>query len=204
MKRTLSVITEKDAGGLVRIISLITRRRFQIESITVGACERNGYNRITIVVINQRDGGDSAKQLTRQLRKLINVVNVKDITYLPTVQRELILIKLEVNFQERAEILNLVQIFRFKIVDVTDYTLILEITADPGKIIALQKVLEKYKILELIRTGEIGLLRESNVSTSSLREYPHAEDNFSQFNQDNIKDLFPQEYQISMEEYDYF
>ena len=204
MKRTLSVITEKDAGGLVRIISLITRRRFQIESITVGACERNGYNRITIVVINQRDGGDSAKQLTRQLRKLINVVNVKDITYLPTVQRELILIKLEVNFQERADILNLVQIFRFKIVDVTDYTLILEITADPGKIIALQKVLEKYKILELIRTGEIGLLRESNVSTASLREYPHHEDHLLQFNQENIKDLFPQEYHISVEEYDYF
>lgn len=204
MKRTLSVITEKDAGGLVRIISLITRRRFQIESITVGACERNGYERITIVVINQRDGGDSAKQLTRQLRKLINVVNVKDITYLPTVQRELILIKLEVNFQERAEILNLVQIFRFKIVDVTDYTLILEITSDPGKIMALQKVLEKYKILELIRTGEIGLLRESNVSTASLREYPHPEDHLSQFTQANIKDLFPHEYHIAMEEHDYF
>jgi len=203
MKRTLSIITEKDAGGLVRIISLITRRRFQIESITVGACERNGYNRITIVIINQRDGGDSAKQLTHQLRKLINIVNVKDITYLPTVQRELILIKLEVNFQERADILNLVHIFRFKIVDVTDYTLILEITADPGKVIALQKVLEKYKILELIRTGEIGLLRESNVSTSSLREYPHAEDNLSTFNQDNIKALFPKDYYVSTEEYDY-
>lgn len=203
MKRTLSVIIEKDAGGLVRIISLITRRRFEIESITVGACERHGYNRITVVVINQRDGGDSAKQLTRQLRKLINVVNVMDITYLPIVQRELILIKLEVNFQERADILNLVQIFRFKIIDVTDYTLILEITADPGKVIALQKVLEKYKILELIRTGEIGLLRESNVSTTSLREYPHPEDNLAPFNNDNMKALFPKEYSVSMEEYDY-
>nr|YP_011007457.1 acetolactate synthase small subunit [Sporochnus bolleanus]WAM64886.1 acetolactate synthase small subunit [Sporochnus bolleanus] len=172
MKRTISVLVEKDEGGLVRIVSLLTRRRFQIESITMASCERKGYERLTIVVINQDDGGDSASQLTKQLRKLINVVNVKDITYLPIVQRELVLIKLQVTLKEQAEILNLAQIFRFKIVDVTDSTLILEVTADPGKIAALRKTLQKYKLLQLSRTGEIAITRESSVDTSSIRDYP--------------------------------
>nr|YP_011007317.1 acetolactate synthase small subunit [Scytothamnus australis]WAM64746.1 acetolactate synthase small subunit [Scytothamnus australis] len=172
MKRIISVLVEKDAGGLVRIISLFTRRRFEIESITAAACERKGYERLTITVLNQDDGGDSAGQLTKQLRKLLNVVNVKDITYLPIVHRELLLIKIQANLAEREEILNLSKIFRFKINEVTNSTLILEVTADPGKIVALQKMLEKYTILQLSRTGQIALVRESEVCTSSLREYP--------------------------------
>nr|QWK41678.1 aceohydroxyacid synthase small subunit [Akkesiphycus lubricus] len=192
MKRTISVLVEKDAGGLVRIVSLLTRRRFQIESITMAACERKCYERITIIVINQSDGSDAASQLTKQIRKLVNVVNVKDITYLPLVQRELLLIKLQVDLMERTEILNLAQVFRFKIIDMTDSTLIIEITADPGKIVALHKVLEKYTILQLSRTGEIALTRESSVNTSSLREYPEFEVNTvigKNYNK-NIEDLF--------------
>ena len=128
MKRTISVLVEKDAGGLVRIISLLTRRRFQIESITMAACERKCYERITIVVINQSDGSDAASQLTKQIKKLINVVNAQDITYLPLLQRELVLIKLQVSVIEREEIINLAEIFRFKITDITESTLILEVT----------------------------------------------------------------------------
>lgn len=190
MKRTISVLVEKDTGGLVRIISLLTRRRFHIESITMAACERKCYERITIIVLNKSDGVDAGKQLTKQIRKLINVVNVKDITYLPLIERELVLIKLQVSLIERAEILNLAQIFRFKITDVTDSTIILEITADQGKIAALEKILENYKILELSRTGGIALIRESRVSTSSLKEYPEFEVHTGKNYLENIEHLF--------------
>nr|YP_010990774.1 aceohydroxyacid synthase small subunit [Lessonia nigrescens]WOX59807.1 aceohydroxyacid synthase small subunit [Lessonia nigrescens] len=190
MKRTISVLVEKDAGGLVRIVSLLTRRRFQIESITMAACERKCYERITIVVINQSDGSDAASQLTKQIKKLINVVNVQDITYLPLVQRELVLIKLQVNIIEREEIIRLADIFRFKINDITESTLIIEVTADPGKIVALQKILEKYNILQLSRTGEIALTRESSVSTSSLKEYPEFEADTGRNYFKNVEELF--------------
>ena len=190
MKRTISVLVEKDTGGLVRIISLLTRRRFHIESITMAACERKCYERITIIVLNKSDGVDAGKQLTKQIRKLLNVVNVKDITYLPLIERELVLIKLQVSLLERAEILNLAQIFRFKITDVTDSTIILEITADQGKIAALEKILEKYKILEVSRTGGIALIRESRVSTLSLKEYPEFEVSTGKKYLENIEDLF--------------
>lgn len=194
MKRTISVLVEKDAGGLVRIISLLTRRRFQIESITMAACERKCYERITIVVINQSDGSDAASQLTKQIKKLINVVNAQDITYLPLVQRELVLVKLQVNIIEREEIINLADIFRFKITDITESTLILEVTADPGKIAAIQKILKKYNILQLSRTGEIAITRESSVSTSSLKEYPDFEADTSKNSFKNIEELFYKDY----------
>nr|ANS57714.1 aceohydroxyacid synthase small subunit [Pleurocladia lacustris] len=194
MERTISVLIEKDTGGLARIISLLTRRRFHLKSITMSSCERKGYERLTIVLINQSDGVDSGMQLTKQIRKLINVVNVKDITYLPLVERELVLIKLQVSLIERAEISNLAQIFRFKITDITDSTIILEVTADQGKIAALQKILEKYNILELSRSGRIALIRESGVSTSSLKEYPEFELLTGQNYLNNIEDLFKKNY----------
>lgn len=193
MKRIISVLVEKDTGGLVRIISLLTRRRFNIQSITIAGCERKCYERITIIVINNNGGVDAGKQLTKQIKKLLNVVNVKDITYLPLIERELVLIKLQVSLLERAEISNLAQIFRFKITDVTDSTLILEITADQGKITALEKILEKYKILELSRTGGIALIRESRVSTLSLNEYPEFEVRTGKNYLENIEDLFKQD-----------
>jgi len=160
----------------------------------MAACERNGYERITLVLLNQSDGVDAGKQVTKQIKKLINVVHVKDITYLPLVERELILIKLQVNLIERAEISNLAQIFRFKITDITESTLILEITSDPGKIAALEKILENYTILELSRTGGIALVRESSVSTLSLKEYPEFEVNTGKEYLTNIEDLFKKEY----------
>nr|YP_009730832.1 acetolactate synthase small subunit [Cladosiphon okamuranus]QAY81068.1 acetolactate synthase small subunit [Cladosiphon okamuranus] len=190
MKRIISVLVEKDSGGLARIISLLTRKRFHIESIAIGACERKCYERITIIVLNKNDGVDAGKQLAKQIKKLFNVVNVKDITYLPLIERELLLVKLQVSLLERTEILNLAQIFRFKITDVTDSTIILEITADQGKVAALEKLLEKYKILELCRTGGIALIRESRVSSLSLKEYPEFKVQTGKNYLENIEDLF--------------
>lgn len=194
MKKIISVLVEKDTGGLVRIVSLLTRRRFHIESITMAACERKSYERITIILINQSDGVDGGQQLVKQIKKLLNVVNAKDITSLPLIERELLLIKLQVNLIERAEISNLAQIFRFKITDITDSTIILEVTADQGKVAALEKILEKYNILELSRTGGIALIRESRVSSFSLREYPEFEITNGQNYLTNMKTLFEKEY----------
>nr|YP_010418057.1 aceohydroxyacid synthase small subunit [Sargassum polycystum]YP_010418291.1 aceohydroxyacid synthase small subunit [Sargassum plagiophyllum]USF18275.1 aceohydroxyacid synthase small subunit [Sargassum polycystum]USF18509.1 aceohydroxyacid synthase small subunit [Sargassum plagiophyllum] len=162
MNRTISVLVEKDSGGLLRIISLLTRRKFHIESISIAGCERKYYERVTIVLTNANKEMDQAYQLTKQLRKLLNVVSVEDITALPSVHRELILIKLQLSPAERNEIINLIKNFEFriKIIDLTESIIILEVIADSRKVIALQKVLEKYKILELIRTGEIALTRE--------------------------------------------
>ena len=190
MKRTISVLIEKDTGGLVRIISLLTRRRFQIESITMGSCERKCYERLTIVVMNQSDGSDAARQLTKQLKKLLNVIQVKDITYLPTIERELLLIKLKVSFKERSEILSLAQIFRFKISDISDSIIVLEVTASSGKVAALEKLLQKYTLLELSRTGKIALVRESTVDTSSLNHYPDFNNSIAQNYLENLQELF--------------
>ena len=131
-------------------------------------CERKCYERLTIVVMNQSDGSDAARQLTKQLKKLLYVIQVKDITYLPMIERELLLIKLKVSLKERAEILSLAQIFRFKISDISDSIIVLEVAANPGKVAALEKLLQKYTLLELSRTGKIALVRESTVDTSSL------------------------------------
>lgn len=194
MKKTISILVEKDTGGLIRIISLLTRRRFHIESIAMAACERKGYERITLVVLDQNDGVDAGKQVAKQLKKLLNVVHVKDISHLPSVERELVLIKLQVSVIERAEISNLAQIFRFKITDITESTVILEITADPGKMAALEKILENYNILEIARTGGIALVRESNVNTLSLKDYPEFEVRTGEQYLKNIEDLFQKDY----------
>lgn len=186
MKRTISVLVEKDSGGLLRIISLLTRRKFEIESITIAACERRFYERLTIVLINLNEEIDEGYQLTKQLRKLLNVISVQDITSIPNIQRELILIKLQVTLIERNEILNLIEIFKLKIIDLTESTIILEVTADSGKIVTLQKVLEKYKILELVRTGTIALTRESLLDESSLQQYA----NFQPYTKEKL-DILP-------------
>ena len=175
MKRIISVLVEKDSGGLIRIISLLTRRKFEIESITIASCERKYYERLKIGVINLNEEIDQAYQLTKQLQKLLNVVSAEDITSIPSVHRELVLIKLQINQIERNEIFTLIDIFKLKIIDLTKSTIILEVTADSGKVASLQKALKKYKILELVRTGEIALTRESLIDTSSLQQYPHTQ-----------------------------
>lgn len=168
MKSIISILIEKESGALVRIVSLINRRRFNIESITIGSSERNSLARLTIVVLNDSDNKDKAFQLTKQLRKLINVLEVKDITSIPNLQKELILIKLKISYTERDEILALSKIFKFKIVDVTEQTIMLEFSSNPEKILALEKLLEKYEIIESVKTGKIALIRESRIDDESF------------------------------------
>jgi acetolactate synthase-1/3 small subunit len=166
MKHTLSVLVEDESGVLTRIAGLFARRGFNIESLAVGPAEQEGISRITMVV----PGDDRIiEQLTKQLYKLINVLRVQDITNLPCVERELMLLKVQTTNLTRAEILEIANIFRAKVVDLAEKTLTLEVTGDPGKMVAIEQLLTKFGILEIARTGKISLIRESNVDTEYLR-----------------------------------
>ncbi len=166
MKHTLSVLVEDQSGALSRISGLFARRGFNIDSLAVGPAEEPGISRLTMVV----EGDNQAlQQMTKQLDKLINVINVIDLTTLPAVERELMLLKVAVNNDQRTNILDLVQVFRAKVVDVSYDALTLEVVGDPGKLVALEKLLRPYGILEIARTGKVALERASGVNTEMLK-----------------------------------
>ncbi len=166
MKHTLSVVVEDEAGVLTRIASLFARRGFNIESLAVGSSEQTGYSRITMVV----PGDDRViEQITKQLNKLINVITVRDLTEIPCVERELMLVKVNATAGNRSEVIEIAQIFRARIVDVSDDSLIVEVVGDPGKMVAILKMLNKFGIREIARTGKISLTRESGVNTEYLK-----------------------------------
>jgi len=166
MKHTLSVLVEDEAGVLTRIAGLFARRGFNIESLAVGPAEQLGISRITMVV----PGDDrSIEQLTKQLYKLVNVLKVHDVTEVPCVERELMLLKVNAVASARSEIIDLAQIFRAKVVDVSDDSLTIEVAGEPGKMVAIVQMLNKFGIREIARTGKISLTRESGVNTEYLK-----------------------------------
>lgn len=158
MKHTLSVLVENESGVLTRIAGLFARRGFNIESLSVGPAEQKNISRITMVV----PGDDrTIEQLTKQLYKLINVRKVQDITTLPNVGRELMLLKVRFSEETRTEILDIAKVFNARIVDLASKCLTLEVTGEPEKILALEQLLQKFGILEIAKTGKIALLRHS-------------------------------------------
>ncbi len=155
-KHTLVALVEDRPGVLNRVASLIRRRSFNIESIAVGHSEMPGLSRMTIVV----DGATTAvEQVRKQLDKLIEVVKVTDITQGRIIARELALIKVHSTSTTRSEIMQIVDIFRAKIVDVAADSMIIEATGDEEKIDSLYNLLKKFGIKELARTGRIALPR---------------------------------------------
>lgn len=166
MKHTLSVLVEDEAGVLTRIAGLFARRGFNIESLAVGPAEQMGVSRITMVVPGENN---VIEQLTKQLYKLINVLKVQDITEIPCVERELMLIKVNASAAMRSEIIEIVQIFRAKVVDVSEDSLTIEVSGDPGKMVAIVQMLNKFGIREIARTGKVALTRESGVNTEYLK-----------------------------------
>ncbi|WAS04770.1 acetolactate synthase small subunit [Gloeomargaritales cyanobacterium VI4D9] len=166
MKHTLSVLVEDEAGVLTRIAGLFARRGFNIESLAVGPAEQTGISRITMVV-----PGDEREieQLTKQLYKLIHVLKVQDITHVPCVERELMLIKVNATPLTRREIIEIAQVFRARVVDLAEDSLTVEVTGDPGKMVAIVQMLQKFGIREIARTGKIALVRESGVNTEYLK-----------------------------------
>ncbi|NMG10676.1 acetolactate synthase small subunit [Brasilonema sp. UFV-L1] len=166
MKHTISVLVEDEAGVLSRISSLFARRGFNIESLAVGPAEQSGISRITMVV----PGDDRViEQLTKQLYKLINVLKVQDVTEIPCVERELMLLKVNATSSSRSEIVEIAQIFRARVVDVAEDSVTLEVVGDPGKMVAIVQVLQKFGLREIARTGKISLTRESGVNTELLK-----------------------------------
>lgn len=166
MKKTLSITVYNESGVLTRISTIFSSRGFNIESIAVGPTENYGISKIIIVTPGDQQ---VIEQITKQLNKLIQVIEVKDLTNLPCVERELMLIKIKAEISERSKILEIAAIFRSKIVDISDNSITIEITGDPGKISAIQQLLKNYKIIEIVRTGKINIERELRINTEFLK-----------------------------------
>lgn len=161
-KRTLSILIEKDPGILLRIISLITRRRFNLETLTIGNCEDENYRRLILVITNEQQGSDEAIfQLLKQLGKLINILNIKDISDLPLLERELILVRLKTSIEEQQKLLQLSKVLNFSILDLSTTTICLEMIGNSTDIKKYEFILKNYEVIELVRTGKIALIEES-------------------------------------------
>jgi acetolactate synthase-1/3 small subunit len=157
MKYTLAVLVENRPGVLTHISGLISRRAFNIESIAAGPTEEADTTRITIGV--EVEDEFELEQVVNQLSKLINVIKIANLTYVDSIQRELALIKVRANKANRSDLVDIVEIFRAKIVDVNRETLVIELSGEEAKIDALCEVLMDFGIIELVRTGRIAISR---------------------------------------------
>ena len=155
-KHTIAVLVENKPGVLSRVSGLFSRRGFNIHSLAVGTTEDEAVSRMTIVV----DGDDDIlEQIVKQLYKLIDVIKVYELSNTPAVDRELVLIKVAANEKTRPELTQIADIFRARIVDLGENALMIEATGDTAKIDAIEKMVEKYGIREMVRTGKISLAR---------------------------------------------
>ena len=153
---TITALVEDKPGVLARVAGLFRRRGFNIVSLAVGQSEQRGLSRMVFVV----DGDQyTVDQATKQLDKLIEVVRVSEITHEEIVSRELALIKVKTTSSTRAEIIEVIQLFRANVVDVGSQTLVVEITGEEDKINALINLLEPFGILEMMRTGRVAMVR---------------------------------------------
>jgi len=156
MNHTIAVLVEDKPGVLNRVSSLFRRRAFNINSLTVGHTEMPGISRMTIVV----DGDSiSINRLTAYLYRLVNVIQVFDLSTVPTVTRDLAMIKVNATAETRTHIMQVVDVFRARIVDVTNSSLTIEITGDEEKIEGFIDVLRPWGIIEMARTGIVAMSR---------------------------------------------
>ncbi len=161
MKHTLVALVEDKPGVLSRVITLFRRRNFNIESISVGHTEIEEISRMTLVV----DGAKTqVEQVTKQLYKVINVRKVSDVTEDPTVDRELALIKVAAKPANRSEIMQIVDVFRGKVLDVAPGSIMIEVTGQEDKIDSLVNLLRGYGIKEMVRTGKVSMVRGSTAT----------------------------------------
>ncbi len=158
-KRVLSLLVDNTAGVLSRVSGLFSRRGYNIDSLTVGETMDPRYSRMTVVVPGDEQILD---QITKQLAKLIDVVDIKILENDISVSRELVLVKLRVDPEDRQSVIAVVDVFRGNIVDVGRDSLIVELTGQQSKLDAFLQLLEGYEILELARTGITGLSRGSD------------------------------------------
>ena len=166
-KHTLSVLVENKPGVLARIASLFSRRGFNIDSLAVGPTEYPAVSRMTVVV----DVEDQPlEQVTKQLNKLVNVIKIVELDPSQSVQRELLLLKVKADLETRSHILETVQLFRAKVVDVAHDAVTIEATGSPDKLDALLRVLEPFGIRELVQSGVVAVGRGSrSITDRTLR-----------------------------------
>ena len=156
MNYLLSVLVENRPGVLSRVTGLISRRGFNIESLTVAPTEDENLSRMTIIVEADEVGFE---QITKQLHKLVSVYKISDLTYEDAVERELVLFKVQSTPERRHEIIEIANVFRAKVVDVGKNTLTIEATGAASKLDAMEDLLRAYGIKQLTRTGKIAMAR---------------------------------------------
>ncbi|CVK20876.1 MULTISPECIES: acetolactate synthase small subunit [Sporomusa] len=157
MKYTLAVLVENRPGVLTHIAGLISRRAFNIESIAAGYTEEPDTTRITISV--EAENEVELEQVVNQLSKLVDVIKIVNLTYVESIERELALIKVKASKTNRSDLVNVVEIFRAKIIDINRETMAIELTGEESKIDAFCEVLLDFGIIEIVRTGKIALSR---------------------------------------------
>jgi acetolactate synthase-1/3 small subunit len=158
-KHVLSILVENKAGVLTRIAGLFARRGFNIDTLTVGPTDDEQISRVTLTV----DGAlHPIDQVTKQLHKLVNVLKIRDLEPGDTVARELALFKIAADGPQRSELIQIAEIFRGKVVDVTKRALILEVTGTTEKIEAFEGMVRPFGLIEMMRTGEIAISRGRN------------------------------------------
>lgn len=158
-KRVISLLVDNTAGVTQRVTSLFSRRGYNIDSITGGETADPRFSRITVVA----EGDDDVlEQITKQLRKLVDVVDLKVLDPSNSVTRELVLVKIRVSPEQRQDVITMADVFRGRVVDVGRNSLIIELTGTRDKLDAFLRLLDRYEILELARTGFTGLSRGSD------------------------------------------
>jgi acetolactate synthase-1/3 small subunit len=169
---TFVVLVENKPGVLTRVSSLIRRRGFNIESLTVGHAETEGVSRMTIVVSTDDFG---ARRVESNLYKLIDVLRVDNVTGRPAVTRDLALIKVTATRENRTEIMQLAEAYRARIVDVAPESLIIEVTGAEEKVDSMVEVLQPYGVLELARTGRVTMARGAIQQPEMTRDFEDVE-----------------------------
>jgi acetolactate synthase I/III small subunit len=164
MKHTISVLVENKFGVLARVAGMFSGRGFNIHSLNVAPTHDDSLSRITVVAV----GDDLVlDQIIKQLHKLINVIHVTDFKRDQAVERELLLVKLAADSKNRSDIIQICDIFRAKIINVNQDSMILELTGDEGKVRAFLDMIDQFEIIELSRTGKLALERAKNNQPAS-------------------------------------
>ncbi|MDQ4045112.1 MAG: acetolactate synthase small subunit [Chloroflexota bacterium] len=158
---TLAVLVEDQPGVLNRVVSLMRRRSFNIDSITVGHSEQPGMSRMTLVV---RGEDVEVEQVTKQLYKLLEVQKVTDLSEFDSVTREMVMVKVAAKGQSRAEILQLVQVYNARVLDATPSTLMIEATGDEQQIDSFLAMMRIFGVREMVRSGKIAMSRTSGAT----------------------------------------
>jgi len=155
-KYTVSLLVNNKPGVLVRVAQTFARRGFNVDSLVVSPAHNHNFSRITIVIQGSLDTLD---QILRQLNKLVDVMHASNHDHTNALERELALFKVKVTPEKRTEVFQIVEVFRAKTIDITDQSIIIEVTGDTSKIDALESLLSSIGIIEMVRTGKIIIAR---------------------------------------------